>query len=116
MTAFSFDAKAALERAQNRQTLPIRPNRPDRSASGGAGLGGIGGLGTVRTSDPEMTPEELAREIYEERAAIREFDGGQDRDEAEAAAIIDARRAAGITALYDWRREADDATNPDNWN
>lgn len=65
--------------------------------------------------DPEMTPEELARDLYEERAAIREFDGGQDRAEAEAAAWQEARRAAGITALDDWRREADDPHNPDNW-
>ncbi len=115
MTAFFFDANAALEQAQNRQALPNRPNRPNRRASGGAGLGGFGRLGTVRTSDPEMTPEELVRDIYEEPAAIREFDGGQDRDEAEAAAIKEARRAAGITAMYDWRREADDATDPDNW-
>ncbi len=64
---------------------------------------------------PEMTPEELARDIFEERAAIREFDGLQDRPEAEAAAWPEARRAAGITALDDWRRKADDPFDPDNW-
>ncbi|MGR3548254.1 MAG: hypothetical protein ACU0DX_14060 [Roseovarius sp.] len=62
-----------------------------------------------------MTPEALARDLYEERAAIRQFDGGQDRDEAERAAWIEARRAAGITAPDDWRRKADDLRNPDNW-
>lgn len=51
----------------------------------------------------------------EGRAAIRQFDGGQDRETAERAAWQEARRAAGITALDDWRREADDAHNPDNW-
>ncbi len=60
--------------------------------------------------------EALARDLYEERAAIREFDGGQDRAEAERAAWIEARRAAGITALDDWRARADDVTDPDNWN
>ncbi|MEI4194393.1 DUF3987 domain-containing protein [Roseovarius sp. E0-M6] len=73
MTGFTFDAKAALEAAQKCQTLP---NRSNRSASGGAGLGGIGALGTVPVSDPEMTTEQLARDIFEERAAIREFVGG----------------------------------------
>lgn len=94
MTAFSFDAKAALERAQNRQPLPNRPNRPNPRASAGAGLGGFGRLGMVRAPDPEMTPEELARDIFEERAAIREFDGGQDRETAERMAWSEARYAA----------------------
>jgi len=30
-----------------------------------------------------------ARELYEERAAIREFDGGQPRDEAQRAAKLE---------------------------
>lgn len=64
---------------------------------------------------PEMTPDELARDLYEERAAIREHDGGQDRAEAEAAAWPEARRAAGITTLDDWRAAADDPHNPDAW-
>lgn len=64
---------------------------------------------------PAMTPEELARDIFEERAAIREFDGGQDRETAERAAWAEARRAAGITVLDEWRAEADDPRNPDNW-
>lgn len=115
MTGFTFDAKAALERARKCQTPPNLPNLPNRSASGGAGLGGLGGLGTVRVSDPEMTPAELARDLYEERAAIREFCGGQDRAEAEREAWQEAQRAAGITALDDWRREADDPHNPDAW-
>lgn len=56
---------------------------------------------------PEITPEELARELYEERAAIREYDGGQDRAEAEAAALQEAMRAAGITALDEWKQGSD---------
>jgi len=47
--------------------------------------------------------------------AIRQFDGGQDREPAERAAWLEAQHAAGITALDDWRREADDLRNPDNW-
>ena len=104
MTGFSFDAKAALQQARRSSAFPNHPNRPNRSASDEAGLGGLGGLGTVRASDPEMTPEALARDLYEERAAIREFDGGQDRAEAEAAAWQEAMRAAGITALDEWRQ------------
>ena len=62
-----------------------------------------------------MTPEAVARDIYEERASIREHDGGQSRPEAERAAWAEARRAAGVTALDAWRREADDPNNPDAW-
>lgn len=115
MTAFSFNAKAALEQARKSPALPNLPNRPNRSASGGAGLGRLGGLGTVRAFDPEMTPDELARDAFEERAAIREFDGGQHRTEAERDAWPEARRAAGVTALDEWRARADDVTDPENW-
>lgn len=104
MTGFTFDAKAALERARKCQTPPNLPNLPNRSASGGAGLGGLGGLGGVRASDPEITPEAIASDLYDERAAIREFCGGQDRAEAEAAAWQEAMHVAGITALDEWRQ------------
>jgi len=44
------------------------------------------------------------REFFEERAAIREFDGGLPRDHAECAALLDTLRRdplafAGVTAL-----------------
>ncbi len=54
-----------------------------------------------RTSPMPRSPDELSsdwRELYEERAAIREFDGGQAREHAEAEAfgeILDRMRAAG---------------------
>lgn len=115
MTAFSFDAKAALQRARKCRGLPTLPTLPtDRQAEGGK-VGKVGTVGRGRASGPEMTPEELARDIYEERAAIREFCGGQDRAEAERAAWQEPRQAAGLTWLDDWRREADDPRNPDNW-
>lgn len=69
----------------------------------------------MRVSETEITPDELARDLYEERAAIRQFDSGQDRPEAEAVAWIEARCAAGITRLDEWRARADDPRDPDNW-
>jgi len=69
----------------------------------------------VRVSDPEITPDDPARDLHEEKAANRQLGGGQDRADAKRAAWPEARRAAGITALDDWRREADDPHNPDNW-
>jgi len=96
MSAFTFDAKAALAAARQRQLLSNHPNRPNQRASEGSGLGRLGPLGAVHISDPEMTPYELACEIFEERAAIREFCGGQERAEAERAAWIEAQRAVGI--------------------
>lgn len=114
MTGFVFDAKAALEAARKGRSTPNLPNRPNRDATEAAGLGGLGRLETVCASDPEMTIQELAGDIFEERAAIREFCGGQDRAEAERAAWQEARQAAGLTWLHDWRREADDPHNPNN--
>ena len=52
--------------------------------------------------DSTLTATELPadwREWYEERAAVREYDGGQAREHAEAEALretIDAMRLAGI--------------------
>ena len=112
MSGFAFDAKAALHQARKCRGLPTLPT--DHPA-GAEKVGTVGKVGTVRASDPEMTPDELARDVFEERAAIRQFDGGQDRETAERAAWPEARRAAGITTLDDWRREADDLLNPDNW-
>lgn len=93
MTSFAFDAKAALCLVRARSPHPNPPIRANRSGSEGAGLGKLGRLGTVCSQLPVMTPEELARDLYEERAAIREYDNGQDRANAEAAALIEARRA-----------------------
>jgi hypothetical protein len=63
----------------------------------------------------EITPDELARDLFEERAAVREFCGGQDRAGAEREAWQSARRAAALTWLDEWRRKADDPQNPDAW-
>lgn len=93
MTLFTFDAKAALRRVQARSPHPNPPNLPNRGGSDGAGLGRLGKLGTVCSQTPDMKPEELARDYYEERAAIREYDGGQNRAEAEAAALVETRHA-----------------------
>ena len=115
MTGFAFDAKAALHQARKCRGLPTLPTLPTDHSARAEKVGTVGKVGTVRASDPELPPVELARDIFEERAAIRQFDGGQNRAEAERAAWPEARRAAGITALGDWRREADDLRDPDNW-
>lgn len=42
----------------------------------------------MMTISPDTLPERW-RELYEERAAIREYDGGQTREHAEAEAMIE---------------------------
>jgi hypothetical protein len=103
----------AAQRASEAGTKPTKLTEP--SPEGVLSEKSVLSEGVRADPVPEMTPDELARDIFEERAAIREFDGGQTRAEAERAAWPEARRAAGITALDDWRREADDLHNPDNW-
>lgn len=41
------------------------------------------------------TPPNLILDLHKERAAIHEFDGGQSRAEAEAAAVADMARSIG---------------------
>ncbi|MET4127170.1 hypothetical protein [Roseovarius sp. MBR-6] len=96
-----FNTRAALAEISGK---PLAPRAPD-----------VAKVAIVAAPFPEMSKEELARDIFEERCAIREFDGGQDRAEAERDAWPEAQRAAGITLLDQWRREADDPHNPDNW-
>lgn len=98
----------AAQRASGAGNLPKKPKQPPMPEVNSVNSVNSGGRNA-------LTPEELAHDIFEERAAIREFDGGQDRAEAEAAAWIEARRGAGVTALDDWRARADDVNNPDNW-
>ena len=45
-------------------------------------------LATLALANPQ-SPEPFDREAFEERAAIREFDGGYTRQEAERLAMID---------------------------
>lgn len=56
-------------------------------------VAGLGDLGAPRSNGPQLRLVELAppdrREELEERAAIREFDGGLPRTEAERAALRD---------------------------
>lgn len=48
-----------------------------------------------RTAE-EPFPDDLARELFKERAAIREHDGGLARAKAEAAALEEAAKATGM--------------------
>lgn len=115
MTGFTFDAKAALERARKCRALSTLPTLPTFAVGSAPTVGTVGTVGPSCDLKPENVRDELARDFFEERAAIRHFDGGQDAAEAERAAWLEARRAAGITALDEWRRAADDPHNPDNW-
>ncbi|MDP3960541.1 MAG: hypothetical protein Q8Q26_10890 [Pseudorhodobacter sp.] len=79
---------------------PVSPCQRLTATSMYAGL-----ISIAKTRRP-LDPEAAALDAYEERAAIREFDGGQDRATAERAAWAVARRAAGITRLDEWRPHA----------
>lgn len=53
MTAFSFDAKAALHQAQKCRALPTFPTLPTDGCDRGAKVGTVGTVGTVRVCDLE---------------------------------------------------------------
>jgi hypothetical protein len=42
MSGFTFDAKAALQRAREARERPNLPNRPNRGALSAAGIGRLG--------------------------------------------------------------------------
>jgi hypothetical protein len=94
MTRFIFDARAALERARRRSSRPNRPNLPNQAQDAES---------PVARHLVAPSPEEerrltlLAQDMFEERAAIREYDGGQSRCHAEADARADVYRATGLS-------------------
>jgi hypothetical protein len=79
-----FDPWAALGELE--AEIHANGSNPARRPAGQ--FAGFAGLATL--------PDDLALvlELREERAAIREYDGGQDRDAAEAAALTEVAQAA----------------------
>ena len=106
MTLFKFDADAALARFSESQTPPTLPTLPTDYTSGLKSVGTVGSVGTVRSFVKNASDLTEAINHYEERAAIREFDGGQPRIAAEAAALIETSKlyqmpAADLRAAID---------------
>jgi hypothetical protein len=72
---------------------PARRQRPEPLRP--TGLAELAGLAAPSDLDAETLAQTL--DSFEERAAIREFDGGQMRAEAVRAALGETARAYGIT-------------------
>jgi hypothetical protein len=114
MTGFTFDAKAALHQARERRGLPTLPTLPTDHPTEGEKVGTVGKVGTVCASDPEMTPYDLALDLYQERAAIREFLGDQDRYTADRGAWAEVQLTSGLRNLGQWRPIAEGTGNSHN--
>lgn len=79
----------AAQRASGAGNLPKKPKQPPMPE--------VNSVNSVNSDGRKaMLSEELARYIFEERAAIREHDGRQSRAEAEKAALIEAAQACQI--------------------
>ncbi|SHL70625.1 hypothetical protein SAMN05443432_102298 [Roseovarius litoreus] len=100
----------AAQRASEARNLPKKPKQPPMPE-----VNSVYSVNSSRRKADAVSPEELARDLYEERAAIRKFHGGQDRETAERAVWPEDRPPASNTWLDDWPRAADDLHNPDNW-
>lgn len=77
--------------------VPNVPNRPMGEVEAAIGTFGLFGTGgdAAKAISPEPVaaagaPDEYWQTFYEERAAIREYDGGLSRPDAEAGALQDA--------------------------
>ena len=116
MSGFTFDAKAALRRARETQELPTYPTVPTGEPGPPHRVGRVGRVGTHRAcEETEADRLALAVDLFEERAAIREHDGGQDRRAAERAALAEAARAAGVSATALARRIPSMKQDRDRW-
>jgi hypothetical protein len=110
---FSFDADAALAEVRNRPCTPATVAIPATVSAPKPKT--VATVATVAAPDPD---------IFDERAAIQEFDGGLSRADAEDAAaqaqgFADAavlrRIAAALAQVRDDFAAMDDPTDPRAW-
>lgn len=89
-------ATSATTATQAPASCPVsQVSQVSQATQGQKPLFGVAIVASVATPpDPE-----LIRDLLEERAAIREYDGGQSRAEAEAGALNDVSRSTGIAAV-----------------
>ena len=83
----------AVHEAVSAENLPKQPKQPLST--------GVNSVNSVNSDDQKLlslSAEELVRDLYEERAAIRQFDGGQSRTEAETGALADVAKTTGLPA------------------
>lgn len=69
MSGFSFDAKAALNQARRARGVPTLPTLPTDASSKGEKVGTVGTVGSGYAVDTEITHEEIAPDVFEERGA-----------------------------------------------
>ena len=69
MSGFSFDAKAALNQARRARGVPTFPTLPTDASSKGEKVGTVGTVGSDYAVDTEITHEEIAPDVFEERGA-----------------------------------------------
>ncbi len=93
-----FDVHRALLEIENDGQHVAKPAIPANQQVRLAELASLASLQHHRSSIAITDASEDALDAYEERVAIRVFDGGQPRAEAEAAALIEAANGAGLDA------------------
>ena len=76
--------------------IPAIPVEQSKESAGGTvatiATIAIANPGEAKTKHSDLADAHAAREAFEERAAIREYDGGFDRQEAERLSIADLER------------------------
>lgn len=102
MSSFTFDAKAALERARRARARPNPPNPPNWNAPSDKGLGRIGRIG------PDLSARQLTAVVMPGRP-----ESGAPLEPVEPSrqgASIDGRPltwTGRVVSLDDWRRLSD---------
>lgn len=101
MTRWLQAARAAAE-ARTKPTKPTEPTRELHAGDRQSPEEGVSSVSSVSSGREgavaRPSPDDLdALDRFEERAAIREIDGGQPRAEAEAAALAETAEAVGAS-------------------
>ncbi|GIX12818.1 MAG: hypothetical protein KatS3mg118_3003 [Paracoccaceae bacterium] len=90
-----FDVAAALAEIEGRTPATFATSATRRAEGLPVSRMSRKSQGPGSENGDVITPD-LARDLFEERAAIREHDGGLDRAEAEALAVEDVARILGL--------------------
>jgi len=89
-----FDVAAALAEIEGHP--PATSATPATNRANVAEVASVAGGQARNREAADRAAPDLARDLFEERAAIREHHGGLDRAEAEALALEDSARALGL--------------------
>jgi hypothetical protein len=90
-----FDPQRVLAAIEGAARAPLQPREGESSAGAAPRVAQVAHVARPQPSKLEMTPCADEAELFEERAAIREYWSGMSRADAEVGARADLKRRKG---------------------